>query len=299
MKANKINIVIQYIGLFLIIIFFHTNIGNPNPVNVQESNIPDSVPGIEVNALGRAQFSYPLQVGMAMAAVGMVLLRTAAFVNALGVVGGGLGFVAGGISTGTMEGALAGAEEGFLAGTVVNVVVGSIIGGFGMYNAGQTLVTSAGASTLNEATLTRGIGTAMMISGGAIMGAGMGAIYGAIIGYISGGLSGYQKNDQWDEKEARRRGSSYASIGARTGFYVGAFAGGVTAMQAGSAVGFNDVSWSSALGKLFFEPIVTDFILPTAAIKKDVYRERDAVNGHRSPTDYVYLFFRRHIIITE
>jgi hypothetical protein len=57
----------------------------------------------------------------------MVLLRTAAFVNALGVVGGGLGFVAGGISTGTMEGALAGAEKGFKYGTCIQLAIDIVV----------------------------------------------------------------------------------------------------------------------------------------------------------------------------
>jgi hypothetical protein len=132
------------------------------------------------------------------------------------------------------------------------------------------------------------------------MGAGMGAIYGAIIGYISGGLSGYQKNDQWDEKEARRRGSSYASIGARTGFYVGAFYGGMGVTDAYAAVQFAaKTNLGIEIAKLGLSGFVTDFIIPTDRLRKDVFTERDIVNGHRSPTDYVYLFFRRHIIITE
>jgi hypothetical protein len=74
-------------------------------------------------AVGIFALAAGIQVGMAMAAVGTAVVQMAAFVDALGVVGGGLGFAAGGISTGTMEGALTGAEVGFKIGTGIQLAI--------------------------------------------------------------------------------------------------------------------------------------------------------------------------------
>ncbi|HRG76336.1 MAG TPA: RHS repeat-associated core domain-containing protein [Leptospiraceae bacterium] len=57
-------------------------------------------------------------------------VRFALFVNALGTIGAGIGFVAGGLDTGTLQGALAGAEIGFKIGTAIQIAVNIAVGGY-------------------------------------------------------------------------------------------------------------------------------------------------------------------------
>ncbi|HMW07764.1 MAG TPA: RHS repeat-associated core domain-containing protein [Leptospiraceae bacterium] len=57
-------------------------------------------------------------------------VRFAVFVDALGVVGAGVGFVHGYYATGTLKGALAGAELGFKIGTAITIAAWVVVGAF-------------------------------------------------------------------------------------------------------------------------------------------------------------------------
>jgi hypothetical protein len=156
-----------------------------------------------------------IQVGMAMAAVGMVLLRTAAFVDALGVVGAGLGFMAGGISTGTMEGALTGAEVGFKIGTGIQLAIDI---GFASYElapligeAGKYVATTLGANGL--------VGSIVKFATEFILSGIAGEVFTAIGRNAGGVLNPDHEGFEYDRRSAeygKQGGSILGSVGGIT-----------------------------------------------------------------------------------
>ncbi len=78
--------------------------------------------GMSASAIAQTMGTY-----LANAAIGAV--RFAAFVDALGVVGAGVGFVYGGIAShGSLQGALHGMEVGFKIGTGIQIAVDIVVG---------------------------------------------------------------------------------------------------------------------------------------------------------------------------
>ncbi|HMW07760.1 MAG TPA: RHS repeat-associated core domain-containing protein, partial [Leptospiraceae bacterium] len=140
-------------------------------------------------------------------------VRFALFVNALGTIGAGLGFVAGGIETGTLQGALAGAEIGFKIGTAiqiaVNIAVGSwYFGGFVKTIVEQTFTKLSGSFIASNPYFLTSLSKLLIRS--AIMG-----IYGQIvkgIGREAGGhLNPNSKGFRYD-RDSAYRGESAASF---------------------------------------------------------------------------------------
>ena len=130
-----------------------------------------------------------------MATLATTAIQWAMMVNPFGTVGAGIGFMAGGLDTGTLQGALAGAEIGFKIGTIIQISVYIVAGGIELL-----------AVTGTWAPLAKGLG---------------GAMIGGTTGYFAGGLSGVFETGVWNDRAARAGAYLGANIGGALGFVWG------------------------------------------------------------------------------
>jgi len=128
----------------------------------------------------------------------IVAVQTAIFVNALGFVGGGVGFISEGIKTKSLQGALGGAEVGFKIGSGVTIAAWIAVGAFiiGAY-VGAAIATGIAFLGLN-ATVAMLLGYAMTFT--------IGGLYGELakaVGRNAGGhLGPHNKGFKYDKRSA-------------------------------------------------------------------------------------------------
>jgi RHS repeat-associated protein len=143
---------------------------------------------------------------IASAAVGAV--RFAAFYNALGVVGAGVGFVVGGVASGgNLQGALAGAEIGFKIGTGMTIAAGIVVGA--AYIGGMSMLGMSFAQGIGALATTLALGNAVIAAAlGYILTFTIGGLYGELakaIGRNAGGvLDPSHKGFKYNRKSAYR-----------------------------------------------------------------------------------------------
>lgn len=167
---------------------------------------------------------------IASAAVGAV--RFAAFYNALGVVGAGVGFVVGGVASGgNLQGALAGAEIGFKIGTGMTIAAGIVVGA--AYIGGMSMLGMSFAQGIGALATTLALGNAVIAAAlGYILTFTIGSLFGEIakaIGRNAGGhLDPRNKGFKYDKGSAAQgeaagdflntAGSLGGSLWSSTGF---------------------------------------------------------------------------------
>ena len=134
----------------------------------------------------------------------MAAVRFAVFVDALGVVGAGAGFVLGGLSTGTLQGALHGMEIGFKIGTVITITAWVVYGAWSIGAVAGPLAEGLGIS-----------GVIGGVAGGILVGIPVGGLWGELvkgIGREAGGHLDPSHNGFKYNKKSAYRGEAAADF---------------------------------------------------------------------------------------